>query len=119
MSNTNNHRVLFCIGVSQNFMDSTQEVMSDVWVAFQSMIKGISDLEGVTVLGVLDDDRIQVGPSENSPWTAYIMADVPDYETVVAGCDLFRSTPVGDGVYKLWKFMKVEARIGRGLEVAE
>lgn len=111
------HRVLFCIGVNQNFMDSTQEVMGDVWVAFQAMIKGISDLPEVDVLGVLDDDRIMVGPSENAPWTAYIMADVPDYESVVAGCDLFRSTPVGDGTYKLWKFMKVEARIGRGLEV--
>ncbi|MFT6045563.1 MAG: hypothetical protein ACI9WC_001264 [Arenicella sp.] len=117
MEQISEHRVLFCIGVSQNFMDSTQQVMGDVWVAFQAMIKGISDLQGVNVLGVLDDDRIQVGPSENAPWTAYIMADVPSYESVVAACDLFRSTPVGDGTYTLWKFMKVEARIGRGLEV--
>ena len=111
------HRVLFCIGVNQNFMDSTQEVMGEVWVAFQTMIKGISDLEGVNILGVFDDDRIQVGPSQTPPWTTYIMADVPDYETAVAGCDLFRSTPVGDGAYKLWKFMRVEARIGRALDV--
>ncbi len=114
-----NLRVLFCIGVNQNFMDSTQEVMGEVWVAFQSMIKGISDLEGVTVLGVLDDDRIQVGPSLAAPWTAYIMADVPDFDSTVAVCDLFRSTPVGDGTYKLWKFMRVESRIGRGLDVPE
>lgn len=44
------------------------------------------------------------------------MADVPDHDTVVAACDLFRSTPVGDGTYKLWKYCRVEARIGRELE---
>jgi len=70
-------------------------------------------------LGIMDDDRIQVGPSTSSPWTAYIMADVPSLDTVIQACDFFRSTPVGDGTYKLWKYCKVEARIGRELVVPE
>lgn len=113
------HRVLFCIGINQNFMDGTQQEMGDVWQAFSAMMKGVATLPGVTVLGIMDDDRIQVGPSASAPWTCYIMADVPDYDSVVAACDLFRSTPVGDGTYNLWKYAKVEARIGRELVVPE
>jgi len=40
-------------------------------------------------------------------------------DTVIQACDFFRSTPVGDGTYKLWKYCKVEARIGRELVVPE
>lgn len=116
MSNPKPLRVLFCIGVNQNFMDATAAEMKDVWVAFSAMMRGIGQLQGVKVLGNLDDDRIMVGPSTNWPWTTYVMADVPDHDTVVAACDLFRSTPVGDGSYKLWKYCRVEARIGRELE---
>ena len=114
-----NLRVLFCIGINQNFMDGTQEEMGHVWQAFSAMMKGIDDLPGVTTLGIMDDDRIQVGPSTNAPWTCYIMADVPDYNTVVEACNLFRTIPVGDGTYKLWKYAKVEARVGRQLVVPE
>ncbi len=117
MSDTTTHRVLFCIGVNQNFMDAPAEEMGDVWQAFSAMLKGIDALPDVNVLGIMDDDRIQVGPSTDSPWTAYIMADVPDLETVIEACNFFRSTPVGDGTYKLWKYCKVEARIGRELQV--
>ena len=110
-------RTLFCIGVNQNFMDATKEEMGEVWTAFCAMMKGIDQIEGATILGVLDDDRTQVGPSVDAPWTAYIMADMPSYDSVVQACELFRSTPVGDGTYSLWKYCKVDARIGRGLDI--
>ena len=108
-------RVLFCIGVNQNFMDGTAQDMKNVWVAFSAMMLGIGDLPGVKVLGNLDDDQIMVGPSGAYPWTTYLMADVPDLDTVVAACNLLRTTPVGDGTYKLWKYMRIETRIGREL----
>ena len=82
------HRVLFCIGVSQNFMDSTQDVMGDVWVAFQATIKGISDLPGVNVLGVLDDDRIQVGPSASAPWYQPVIVKQDKLGTDVGAAEL-------------------------------
>ncbi len=110
-------RVLFCIGVNQNFMDGTAQDMKDVWVAFMVMMRGIRDLPGVRVLGNLDDDRTMVGPSIQFPWTTYVLADVPDYDTVAAACNLFRVTPVGDGAHHLWKYMRVEARIGRELVI--
>ena len=119
MSQTTTLRVLFCIGVNQNFMDGTPEEMQDVWAAFVVMMRGIPSLPGVTVLGNMDDDQIMVGPSVAFPWTTYVLADVPDYETVTAACNLFRVTPVGDGTYKLWKYMRVEARIGRELIIPE
>lgn len=119
MEKLDSHRVLFCIGVNQNFMDSTAEVMGEVWQAFSQMMQGIDNLPGVNILGIMDDDRIQVGPSADAPWTAYIMADVPDIESVIEACNFFRTIPVGDGTYKLWKYCKVDARIGRELVVPE
>jgi hypothetical protein len=65
--------------------------------------------------GNMDDDQSMVGPSSGYPWTTYLLADVPDIETVHAACNLFRSTAVGDTPYKLWKYCKVEARTGREL----
>ncbi|MCH8531801.1 MAG: IacB protein [Saccharospirillum sp.] len=117
MSEKKNHRVLFCIGVNQNFMDSPADEAKQVWQAFSAMLQGIDGLPGLNVLGIMDDDCIMVGPSQTAPWTAYIMADVPDIETVTAACNFFRTTPVGDGTYKLWKYCRVEARIGRELVV--
>lgn len=81
------------------------------------MMQGIAALPGVKVLGNLDDDRSMVGPSTSWPWTTYVLADVPDLETVHAACNLFRTIGVGDGTYKLWKYCKVEARVGRELSI--
>ena len=111
-------RVLFCSAVTQNFFDLKPSEIAVVWSGVAEMLKGIRDLPGVEVLGTLDDDETMVGTSPNGwPWTFYILADVPDRDTVVAACNLFRITPVGD--YRLWKYMRVEARIGRELVIPE
>ena len=119
MSDKKPLRVLFCIGVNQNFFDATAEEAKQVWGAFSAMMRGIGELPGVTVLGNMDDDQIMVGPSANWPWTTYVLADVPDIETVTAACNLFRVTPVGDGTFKLWKYCRVEARVGRELVIPQ
>ncbi|MBF5095802.1 IacB protein [Azospirillum sp. INR13] len=119
MSDKKPLRVLFCIGVNQNFFDATAEEAKQVWGAFSAMMRGIGELPGVTVLGNMDDDRIMVGPSTNWPWTTYVLADVPDIETVTAACNLFRVTPVGDGTFKLWKYCRVETRVGRELVIPQ
>jgi len=85
-------------------------------LADTALIERLTTLPGVKVLGNFDDDRIQVGASTTAPWTTYFLCDFPDYDTVVAACNLWRTTPVGDGTYKFWKYTKVEARIGRELE---
>lgn len=110
-------RVLFCMGVNQNFFDATAEESLQVWHAFSRMMNALADLPGMKVLGNLDDDRGMVGPSDGYPWTTYVLADAPDLATVHAGCNLMRITPVGDGTYKLWKYIKIEARVGRELVI--
>ncbi|UQS24676.1 hypothetical protein L1857_18555 [Amycolatopsis thermalba] len=114
-------RVLFCIGINQNFFDLPAGGITPghVWQAFVSMMDGIKALPGVDFIGDIDDDSHMVGPSDGWPWTAYILADVDTAETVKAACNLFRTTPVGDGGAKLWRFAKVEARIGRALTVRD
>lgn len=108
-------RVLFCIGINQNFFDIAREEQLEVWAAFSEMWNGIHDLPGVKVFGNMDDDQSMVGPSTGFPWTTYLLADVPDIATVHAACSLFHSTAVGDGKFRLWKYCKVEARTGREL----
>ncbi|MGE0666137.1 MAG: hypothetical protein AB7O49_06220 [Sphingomonadales bacterium] len=110
MTDTRPLRVLFCIGITQTFFDLSKTEMPAVFGAFKTAFGNLERL-GVTVLGSLDDDRAQVGHSGGWPWTSYIMADVPDFDTVVRVCDLLRSTPAGDGL--LWRYAKIEARIGR------
>ncbi|QHC35993.1 hypothetical protein [Komagataeibacter xylinus] len=115
--NTKPLRVLFCVGVTQTFFDLPGDQIGMVWEATGEMLKGIAGLEGVKVLGTMDDDQIMVGTSAAFPWTCYILADVPDIATVTAACNLFRVTPVG--AHRLWRYMRVEARVGRELVIPE
>ncbi|WP_322043994.1 hypothetical protein [Paraburkholderia sp. J67] len=117
MTNTNKLplRVLFCCGVTQNFFDLPREQIGTVWQAYGKMLSAIDAMEGVQVLGIMDDDRLTVGQSDGAPWTFYIMADVADFDTVTAVCNLYRTTPVGE--YNLWRYGKIEARVGRELVV--
>lgn len=111
-------RVLFCGAVLQNFFDLPASEIGKVWQATGEMLKGIRDLPGVEILGTIDDDQTMVGTSPNGwPWTFYILAEVPDRDTVVAACNLFRTIAIGE--HRLWRYMRVEARIGRELVIPE
>ncbi|MDV6243439.1 hypothetical protein [Rhodococcus opacus] len=110
-------RVLFCIGINQNFFDLPTGQGGLVWKAFSGMMDAVAETPGVRVIGDIDDDSHLVGPSDGWPWTCYILADVDTQETVKAVCNLFRTTPVGE--YTLWRYAKIEARIGRALTVRE
>ena len=106
-------RVLFCFGVSQTFFDEEGGRLPEI---LEPLTRAFDDLEGrfgLRVLGTLDDDQTMVGPSPNWPWTAYILAEAPSYEAVVSVCNILRETPVG--AHRLWRYMRVEARVGRRL----
>jgi hypothetical protein len=61
----------------------------------------------------MDDDDLVVGPATGFPWTAYILADVPGLEAVKSITTLVRDWEIGDD--RLWRYVKVEARVGRPL----
>lgn len=110
---TGNIRALFCFGVLPAFFDLDDVVRKQV---FDTLVEGFSALDrrfGVTVLGTLDDDRSMVGPSTAWPWTCYILAEVPDHETIAAVCNILRQYRIGDS--RLWRYIRVEARTGRKL----
>ena len=114
MSDPTPLRVLFCIGINQNFFDlpSAGVTVDDVWRAFVEMMDGIKALPGVDFIGDIDDDAHMVGPSDSWPWTCYLLADVDTQETVRAACNLFRTIAVGDAGFKLWQQM-IEGMSGR------
>lgn len=105
-------RVMFCIGVTQNFFDLPPARIKDVWNAYVAMMEELKAMPGVNIIGTLDDDRTLVGTSYSWPWTSYILADVDTLDTVVAGCNLFRTIKVTEDEL-LWKYGRVEARVGR------
>ena len=109
--------VLFCIGINQNFFDLPEAGVTagDVWTAFVALSDGIKGLEGVDFIGDIDDDATMVGPSDSWPWTCYLLADVDSHDTVKQACNFLRTIEVGTSDWKLWKFVKIEARIGRAL----
>lgn len=114
-------RVLFCFGINQNFFDLPQDGIGtdDVWKGVVELWDGIKSLPGVRFIGDIDDDAQMVGPSDGWPWTCYMLCDVDTQETVKQACNFLRTVRIGDGPHKLWKFAKVEARMGRPLTPLE
>lgn len=110
-------RTLFCVGNNQNFFDLPKSDIGPVWEATQEFLGSLRDLDGVDVIGTMDDDAHMVGPSDGYPWTFYILADVRDQETVKEACNLLRTIMVGE--FALWKYFKIEARMGRELVIRD
>jgi hypothetical protein len=106
-------RVLFAFGLTADFYAADAEHVNAMIEALGQAFDDLAGRFGATVLGGLDDDQLQVGPSPSWPWTCYILADVPSLDTVVTICNLVRETPVLEG--RLWRYLTVEARVGRPL----
>lgn len=110
-------RVLFCFGNNQNFFDLPKAEIGPVWEATQQLLSEISKTEGIKVIGTFDDDSFMVGPSSTWPWTFYVMADAESADSVKDACNLLRTIQVGE--HALWRYFKVEARMGRELTIRD
>lgn len=106
-------RVLFCFGVTQGFFDEDQARVPEIAQGITAAFDDLAGRFGVRVLGTMDDDELMVGSSTTWPWTCYVLADVPDLATVASVCNLVRESDVAGA--RLWKYLKVEARVGRPL----
>lgn len=106
-------RVLFCIGVQQPLFEEEAAKLPGL---IQQITEAFADLGGrfgIEVLGTMDDDELMVGSSPTWPWTAYILADAPSLDAVTGVCNIVREAEIGE--YRLWRYMKIEARVGRQL----
>lgn len=110
-------RTLFCVGNNQNFFDLPKDEIGNVWAATQTFLTTLRDMEEVDVIGTFDDDSHMVGPSDGWPWTFYVLADVDGQNTVKEVCNLLRTIMVGE--YALWRYFKIEARMGRELVIRD
>lgn len=110
-------RTLLCFNNHAAFFNLAFDQIGPVWTATQALMAGIDQMPGVTIIGTFDDDQTMVGASQGFPFTWYILADFPDRESVQAACNLLRTIVVGEGNDRLWKYMTVEARMGRALEI--
>jgi hypothetical protein len=110
-------RVLFAFGLTPAFYDADQETVQEVLAVLRAGFSNLRSRFGVEVIGGLDDDEMVVGAAEGWPWTCYLLADAPDYDSVRSVVGLVRTLRVGE--HRLWRYMKVEARIGRPLFFGE
>ena len=109
-------RVLFCGALrDEYFRAGAEERHKFVEASFSTRNRLLEELD-ITVLGTLDDDRVRKGASGGWPWTWYILADVPDYDTVQEFMRAYSQTLVDDDVL-MWRYVSMEARIGRPLPV--
>ena len=106
-------RVLFCFGVTQSFFEAEPASVPAIAKAITEAFADLRGRFGVEVLGTMDDDELMVGASVAWPWTAYVLADVPDLETVAKVTNVLREAE-SDGS-RLWRYLRVEARVGRPL----
>jgi hypothetical protein len=112
-------RTLLCFNNHPTFFSLPFDQIGPVWKATQELMAGIAKMDGVEIVGTFDDDQTMVGSSQGFPFTWYIMADFPSRDDVQAACNLLRTIVVGEGNDRLWKYMTVEARMGRALEIPE
>jgi len=106
-------RVLFCFGVTPAFFDAEVADLDEIGTAISEAFDNLGERFGIDVLATMDDDEIMVGPSLNWPWTCYVLADAPDLDAVTGVCNIIRETELGAG--RLWKYLRIEARVGRPL----
>lgn len=106
-------RVLFCIGVTQSFFDEQPLQLPELAKGITAAFDDLGGRFGLTVLGTMDDDELMVGSSPTWPWTCYILADAPSLEAVTGVCNILREAEVSGA--RLWKYLKIEARVGRPL----
>ena len=106
-------RVLFCFGVTQSFFDAEPASVPAIAKAITEAFADLGGRFGIRVLGTMDDDELMVGSSVVWPWTAYVLADVPDLETVAKVTNILREAEAEGS--RLWKYLRVEARVGRSL----
>lgn len=107
-------RVLFCIGVTPAFFDADVGDLDEIGTTISSAFDNLEERFGVKVLATMDDDELMVGPSLDWPWTCYVLADAPDIEAVTSVCNIVRATDLL-GSKRLWKYLRIEARVGRPL----
>ena len=106
-------RVLLAFGLTQDFFAEERTRIPAIMKTLKDGFANLEERFGVRVLGTLDDDETMVGATPTWPWTCYVLAEAPDREAVAAVCGLVRELSA-DGV-PLWKYLKVEARLGRPL----
>jgi hypothetical protein len=107
------YRVLFCIGVLPANFEATEPELQELLAVLTQEFGDLRGRFGIEVLGTFDDDELMVGPSLAFPWTSYILADVPNVEAAIAVCGLLRQVRVGE--HRLWRYLRIEARVGRPL----
>ena len=108
------YRVLFCIGVLPDFYAEAADAFDRLMEPLRAAFEDLGGRFGLRVLGTLDDICLQAGPSAGFPWTCYILAAAPDLAAIRGVVDQFMQAEING--YRLWRYAKVEARIGLPLD---
>jgi hypothetical protein len=107
-------RVLFCIGVLPEFYSQPAARFDALMEPFFRAFDRLEERFGLRVLGTLDDIDFSMGPTFGWPWTCYILAAAPDHDAIRRVTQQLMDVQIGDD--RLWRYAKLEARIGPPLD---
>jgi hypothetical protein len=106
-------RVLLCLAATQSYYDAVPEEQVKVKAGLREAFGQLEDRFNVRLLGGVDDDLLSHGATQLPHYRAYILLDAADFDTVVNLCKVVKETAVGP--YCLWRYLGIDARIGREL----
>lgn len=105
---------MFAVGVLPDFYAQPAVDFDQLMQPFGEAFNDLGSRFGIKVLGTLDDICLQAGPSSGWPWTCYILAETPTHDAVRKVLDQLMTIRVGE--HRMWRYAKVEARIGPPLD---
>ena len=101
-------RALVCAGVLPSFFAASLQERRRVFGQCREVFGNWKERYGIEIIGSLDDDQVQIGPTFSYPWTFYILCDSPDLALLISVVDSLRH-----GDPPLFKYIKLEVRTGR------
>jgi hypothetical protein len=110
-------RVLLCLVATQSYYDAEPEEQEKVKAALREGFGLLDERFDIRLLGGFDDDLLSHGATHLPHYRAYILLDTANLNTVVNLCRVVKETRVGP--YCLWRYLGIDARIGRRLPFIE
>jgi len=110
-------RVLLCLAATQSYYDAKDDEQAEVKAGLRTAFERLEERFDVRVLGAIDDDLLAHGATHLPHYRAYILLAARDLNTAVELCKVVKETRVGP--YRLWRYLGLDARIGRTLPFVE
>ena len=110
-------RVLLCLAAAHTYYEAEDDEQEAVKAGLKRAFERLEERFDVRVLGAIEDDLLAHGATHLPHYRAYILLAARDLDTAVELCKVVKETRVGP--YRLWRYLGLDARLGRTLPFVE